>query len=88
MDISGLRLQIDSIDEKLLDLFIQRMSVSAEIAAYKAERNLPVHVPQREKEIIDKVSNSSPEALVPYVSRLYEQIFTLSREYQQQYTKE
>ncbi len=83
MEISELRNQIDSIDEKLVDLFVQRMSVSAAIGAYKRSHDLPVHVPQREKEIIEKLSVSAPEALAPYVSRLYEHIFALSREYQQ-----
>lgn len=88
MDISELRVQIDDIDEKLLALFIQRMAVSEKVAVYKAENRLPIHVPQREQEILDKLCANAPKELVPYVVRFYQQIFSLSREYQQQHTKE
>lgn len=83
MDISELRSRIDAIDTQLSSLFLQRMELSAAIGAYKKERGLPIHVPQREKEIIDKLSQNSPEALSIYVARLYEEIFALSREYQE-----
>lgn len=83
MDISEFRSRIDSIDAQLTSLFYQRMELSAAIGAYKKERGLPVHVPQREKEIIEKLSKDAPEDLSPYVARLYEAIFALSREYQE-----
>ena len=88
MEISALRSQIDAIDEKLADLFIQRMTVSAAIGTYKAEQNLPIFVPQREQEIIEQLTSRSPDALAPYVAGLYEKIFSLSREYQQELMKE
>lgn len=84
MDISALRDQIDAIDRELTALFLKRMAVSAAIGAYKKEQGLPIHVPQREQEIIGTVSHNSPEALAPYVARLYEEIFTLSRAYQEE----
>ena len=83
MDISELRSRIDDIDAQLSSLFLQRMEVSAAIGAYKKERSLPVYDPQREKEIIDKIAQNSPKELADYVARLYEEIFALSREYQQ-----
>ena len=42
MDIKELREQINEIDEKLVELFLKRMEVSAGVAAYKKERGLPV----------------------------------------------
>ncbi len=82
MDIAELRCGIDAIDSQLTELFLQRMALSAQIGAYKKERGLPIYVPQREREIIDKLCENAPEELSDYVARLYEQIFALSREYQ------
>lgn len=84
MDITSLREQINDIDRELTELFIKRMTVSAAIGAYKKEHGLPVHVPQREQEIIDTVSQNTPAVLTPYVTRLYAHIFALSREYQEE----
>ena len=83
MDISELRSGIDAIDQLLCDLFLQRMALSAQIGAYKKERALPIHVPQREEEIIAELSQKATTELAPYVGRLYGQIFALSREYQE-----
>lgn len=82
MDISQLRSGIDAIDNQLCDLFLKRMALSAQIGAYKKERKLPVYVPEREQEIIGKLADNCPADLAPYVARLYEEIFALSREYQ------
>ncbi|MBQ2720656.1 MAG: chorismate mutase, partial [Clostridia bacterium] len=42
MDLSEIRKKIDEIDSKLLPLFLERMNLSAEVAAYKKANNLPV----------------------------------------------
>lgn len=82
MDIAELRGGIDAIDSQLSDLFLQRMALSAQIGAYKKEQGLPIYVPQREREIIDKLCEKAPKEMSDYVARLYEQIFALSRDYQ------
>ena len=40
-NLTQLRDQIDGIDQKLVELFKQRMAVSREVAAYKQEHGLP-----------------------------------------------
>ena len=45
MDITELRAEIDQIDDELVKLFCARMEVSAKVADYKRERNLPIFVP-------------------------------------------
>ena len=59
MDLSELRGEIDAIDDQLVDLFCRRMEISAKVAQYKKENNLPVFVPAREREILKKVSEKS-----------------------------
>ena len=48
MDLLGLRKQIDEIDNELIPLLLKRMSVSEQVAQYKAERGMPVLNSERE----------------------------------------
>lgn len=82
MDIKELRSRIDGIDEELVALFLRRMAVSAQIGAYKKERDLPIFVPEREQEKLADVAEKAGPEMATYVKRLYDTIFTLSRDYQ------
>ena len=55
MDLKDTRQKIDEIDEKLLPLFIERMSLSNEVAKYKKEHNMPILNKTREREILKNV---------------------------------
>lgn len=82
MDIQELRGRIDGIDEELVALFLRRMEVSAQIGAYKKERGLPIFVLEREQEKLADVAAKAGPEMAGYVKRLYDAIFTLSRDYQ------
>ena len=82
MEIKDLRDQIDSIDDELTRLFVKRMELSAQVAAYKREHNLPIHVPAREQEILQKISEKVDPEMEKHVHKLYSLIFDLSRSYQ------
>ena len=82
MDIQELRGKIDAIDDQLVELFAQRMEVSAAIADYKKEHGMPIHVPAREREkLLDVATKAGPE-MANYARVLYSMIFELSRSYQ------
>jgi chorismate mutase/prephenate dehydratase len=83
MDISELRTQIDETDRDLLGAFCRRMDVSAELAAYKKENNIPVYDPARERQKLNDVISKTPEELRTYASALYSLLFDLSRSYQE-----
>ena len=83
MEIQELRERIDEIDAKLVDLFTERMGISAQVADYKKERNLPIYVPAREREILQAVANQAGTEFGNYTRVLYSMIFELSRSYQQ-----
>lgn len=53
-DISNMRAEIDSIDEKLVELFEKRMETVLEIAEYKRNNNMDVLDCSRENEVIKK----------------------------------
>ncbi len=82
MELKELRGQIDSIDDKLVKLFGQRMEIAAQIADYKKENNLPIFVPAREREkLLDVATKAGPE-MENYTRVLYSMLFELSRSYQ------
>ena len=52
MELKTLREQIDQIDNELVQLFSKRMAISAQVADYINELNMPIHGPTREREIL------------------------------------
>lgn len=87
MDIQDMRKEIDAIDDKLVQLFAQRMEVAAQIADYKKENNLPIFVPAREREKLADLAEKAGPEMADYIQRLYATIFELSRQYQSEVTK-
>lgn len=87
MDLSDIRKKIDDIDSKLLPLFLERMNISAEVAAYKKANNLPVLNKQRERDILRWVRAESGDMEL-YADRLYNTIFELSRARQDELLEE
>ncbi len=82
MELNELRNYIDEIDDQLVDLFCQRMQLSAQVAEYKKSRDLPIYVPAREREILQQVAKQSGPELENYSRILYSTLFELSRSYQ------
>ena len=82
MELSEIRDKIDNIDKEFVRLFTQRMALSAEVANYKKEHNLPIYVPAREREILQKVASDAGEDMANYTRVLYSLLFELSRSYQ------
>ena len=82
MDLTEIRTEIDAIDEQMVKLFCQRMQLSAQVADYKKENNMPIYVPARERAILQKVAQQSGSELENYTRTLYSTLFELSRSYQ------
>ena len=82
MELKDLRNQIDCIDDELVRLFVQRMAVSAQVADYKKEHNMPIRIPAREREILHEISQKAGTDMSDYARVLYSLIFELSRNYQ------
>lgn len=55
MDLQQLRDRIDSVDEKILSLFLERMELCKGVADYKKANNLPVYQGNREQQVIDRI---------------------------------
>ncbi len=82
MDLQDYRNKIDEIDDALVSLLRQRLAVSRQIAAYKADGNVPVLDQRREQEILDRVAAVSGRD-ADAVRAVYAAILKASRDMQQ-----
>ena len=86
VSLEASREKIDAIDKEIVRLFCERMAVSGDIARYKKENGLPVHVPEREKERLTRVNELSDKGFCDYTEELYGAILSLSKKYQSEIT--
>jgi chorismate mutase/prephenate dehydratase len=56
IDLNQLRTQIDSIDEKLVELLNERAYCALEIGRYKQQNQRPVYEPQREELVMANIA--------------------------------
>lgn len=82
-DLNEIRKEINSIDEQLVKLFVQRMDCSKAVAEYKKANNIPILNVDREQEVLDRAAAESGD-YASYTRRLYEKIMKLSRDLQNQ----
>ncbi|HVF90241.1 MAG TPA: chorismate mutase [Blastocatellia bacterium] len=80
MEIDDWRKEIDSIDERLVELLNARSRCAIEIGRIKRKSGLPVYSPAREAQVIENVIGASNGPLEPdAVRRLFERIIDESR---------
>lgn len=85
MQLDECREKIDIIDRQIRELFEQRMDVSAEVAAYKTEHDMPVLVPEREAQKLSDITADARDAFDATALReLFTQIMAISRKKQYQ----
>jgi len=78
MDLSEIRVRIDAVDDQLLKLFLERMSLAEEVAAYKQANNLPILNKERERAVLAKVTEAAGDK-ERYAYHLYSTLFELAR---------
>ena len=81
MEISELRTKIDALDREIVRLLVERMGVSAEVAAYKIANGLPVLDKAREAALLQKIASLSGD-MSGYTHAIYLEILKQSRAYQ------
>ncbi len=84
-DLSVIRERINEIDNKIIELWKERMENCLSVAQYKKENNLPVLDSKREAELINRISGIAGEELDVYSRVLYDTIMTISKSYQHKY---
>ena len=82
MTLEECRSGINRINRELVRLFCERMELSAEVAAYKKEKGLPILDPAREREILAEVAECVPSELAAYAKSFFASTMEISRAYQ------
>lgn len=59
-DLQDLRLQIDSIDRRIVSLLNERYNVVKKVGEWKHAHNQPIYVPEREKMLLEKLEQLNP----------------------------
>ena len=78
--LTVLRKRIDRIDRRLAGLLAKRYECISKIGQYKLENNISVADPDRESEVLERVtSRIADEGASIFVSRVYSGIFDASR---------
>jgi monofunctional chorismate mutase len=84
-DLSVIREKINELDNKIIELWKERMDLCLSVAQYKKENNLPILDEKREKELLDRIGNFAGDELNSYARTLYEAIMSVSRAYQHEH---
>ena len=79
MELSDIRVRIDAIDDELLKLFLERMALADEVAAYKNANKQPILNKERERAVLAKVTEKAGDTWERYAYHLYSTLFELSR---------
>ena len=87
-ELQQLRHEIDGIDRQMVDLFRQRMAVTARVGQYKLERGLPVLDAARERQVLQNKAQLVEGELRPGVTTLFQTIMSISRRQQRDMTHE
>ena len=82
MKLDDLRNKIDDIDDKIVSLYLERLSVVSEIAEEKRAIGKNVSDPEREAKVVARLTEKIPDEMKGYVARLYDEIFASTKERQ------
>ena len=76
--LANVRSNIDRINSEIVALLIERMKNVDKVAEYKAAHGLPVSVPEREKSILNKVSQLAGSEYADDIVPVFQAIFAAS----------
>ncbi|MBI5740268.1 MAG: prephenate dehydratase [Nitrospirae bacterium] len=83
-DLNELRKKIDEIDRSILELLNKRAEVAIEIGKAKQDLNLSIHSPEREKQVLKRLTEKNRGPFPNNVLKLiYEEILSASLSLQQ-----
>jgi chorismate mutase-like protein len=74
--LSAYRHQIDSLDQRIVELIQQRARTVEEVGNIKRQAHLPVTVPDREQQVIEKAQEFAKSGPLPAeaVGRIYQKV--------------
>jgi len=81
MDLQKLRNEINAIDDAMIELLVSRMRLVKEVGKLKQNTGTSIYRPEREREIIERLTKESDEKLLPKeaIEAIFMEIFAVSR---------
>jgi chorismate mutase/prephenate dehydratase len=82
--LAASRQQIDSLDQRIVDLIQQRARVVKEVGEIKRAAHLPVTVPSREQQVVEKAQALAQAGPLPAeaVGRIYQKLVEEMRDWE------
>jgi monofunctional chorismate mutase len=83
LNLEEIRKEISAINDDMLALFVKRMELSAQVAAYKKANGLPTLDRKREEAILQKVADNTTDEFRQFALEFFRNMMDLSKEYQE-----
>ncbi|MBP0980377.1 MAG: chorismate mutase [Oscillospiraceae bacterium] len=83
LNLDEIRKEISAINDEMLALFVKRMELSAQVAAYKKANGLPTLDRKREEAILQKVADNTTDEFRQFALEFFRNMMDLSKEYQE-----
>ena len=88
-DLDALRVAIDDVDRKLLELMTERVRLVLAVGDVKRARHIPVYDPDRERRVLDRLAAlAEPPLDGATVRRLFERLIDEMRRLEQHHVNE
>ena len=87
LDLDELRRGIDSVDQQILKLLHERIRLVMQVGEYKRQRGIPVYDPERERQLLERLSSAAEAPLDgPTIRRIFERLVDEYRRIEQHHT--
>jgi len=81
-NLTNLRLELDNIDNKIAKLILERINIVKQVGHIKKQEKNNFYVPNREDEIISKISSNYPELNISIIKAIFTEIISACRSYE------
>jgi len=86
MDLGEIRKKLDEIDNRLLDIYNERLALVEKVAEYKHKTKTPIYRPDREYEILERLKKRNKERngllTDEAIEALYMELISVSRNFE------
>ena len=82
-NLEEIRKEISASNDEMLALFVKRMELSAQVAAYKKANGLPTLDRKREEAILQKGADNTTDEFRQFALEFFRNMMDLSKEYQE-----
>jgi chorismate mutase len=88
-EIEALRVRIDEVDQKILELMTERVRLVLAVGDVKRARQMVVYDPERERRVLDRLASQAAPPLDPMtVRRVFERLIDEMRRLEQHHVSQ